>query len=1255
VTEAGLAALRQSCPGVRVSVLGRQLSRTQLLDLLRSYHQTRRLNLIPVHTYLTDAGLAELAALCPNVEAVFSCSTSQVTRQGLQALKAACPVALCVQLGHEIDESAFQMLQMQYRDHRVLDLSDVALFGGITHAGLAELPQLFPDVEAIFSHFASTIAVDVLQQVKAICPSCRCAILGRELTGQMYSQLEQQFKATGMLDLTVAGCEGISDAGLAELVHIPGACSGLEAICVPESGSHIFVTATGLDALCTACPAAHVVTVSADAVSFALQTAAIDAKAELERQQEALRQSFLQASGAALTETGPQQEPEPALPGTEPTQVSSAVTARNAARQVFVDASNALSRAMAESGPLAAAQALVAHAALWQDARSIEQQLSLGAAECAHMIAQSEPERSTAALQELHEKEEVLRGKAQACFHRLRLAEQEAASPSPRRVSDGAELQRTSTTPEQQAARAALLARPMQDWSEEQVQEWISVIGLPVEQVELVQRVLADEETDGDELQNMRERWLFRKLQKAGATDAAGLAKQTMALHEGAQGAAPAEDKLMAAQAALDTTRAELRQTTTQLRSQVVHLVALSSQHFPELLGHEDVRKFMSTDGLQAPDHRQLADYEDVRPLTTGRNEVLLAKYDGVDVCLKRFAVQGDMRTYTREVLRVQRLQHPFIIHYTTAFEDNGSMYLEMEYFAHGSLRRWLETTKPDLAKIRSLLRQVLLALACMHSQNIVHCDIKPENVLVANDETPRICDFEMSKDLGAALSSTMAGGTVLFMAPEVRNHRSKPSTASDMYAFGLLMLNTVCEFSPGDTYPRTDTSTVVEPALKDLITRLLSEHPPSRPSAVQLQAEPYFADDGMAEVTQQLQHAQQAITQVQEQVAEAKSDAERRLAQQAQQAAMTRAAEAARLKQEADARVKEARDAEQRDITLREADAALEQGVRWLCEGSPYAVEIARVLEQEFQRMRLFPTDGRADSVNVRVRRVRYRVSVSADGVGMMQCRPDTGTQRPVRREEALLAPLCTTTTPLEQGCEPWMMIQDRIQESLPQHVVTRLVEIDNNQLLVDFERQKEIVAAKDTNAARGGTVDMANVRVGFHAMAGGPNELKKIYEGGRADGGFDYRLGRGGAYGRGSYFAEHAIYSAYLYPCPTKAADGSIVLLVAEVILGQSKDLGQLCSRDLQPWDPLGTARICDLVREPPIEGGATGEVYDSVQGTERSFGIHDATARSHPRRDARQYGRNPQGEEEYGRQYILYDKARAYPRYLVTIRPQ
>eukprot|EP01043_Picozoa_sp_COSAG02_P029213 COSAG02_NODE_1808_length_10843_cov_4.345867_5_plen_420_part_00 len=228
--------------------------------------------------------------------------------------------------------------------------------------------------------------------------------------------------------------------------------------------------------------------------------------------------------------------------------------------------------------------------------------------------------------------------------------------------------------------------------------------------------------------------------------------------------------------------------------------------------------------------------------------------------------------------------------------------------------------------------------------------------------------------------------------------------------------------------------------------------------------------------------------------------------------------------------------------------------------------------------------------------------------------------------------------------ACRDWGVIEARLQDSLPNHSVTKMMLVENNQLRADFERAMANVAGKPANKARGGTLEnMANVRLGFHAMPGGPDNLKKIYEGGRDDGGFDCRLGKEGAYGRGSYFAEHAIYSAYLYPRPTKAPDGSIVLLVAEVILGQSKDLGRLCDRT--------------LVREPPIRGGAAGDVYDSVQGSEASMGFIEACFRhDHPRfsPDAKRYGGVACGCEEYGRQYIVYDKAKAYPKYLVTIKP-
>jgi serine/threonine protein kinase len=192
-----------------------------------------------------------------------------------------------------------------------------------------------------------------------------------------------------------------------------------------------------------------------------------------------------------------------------------------------------------------------------------------------------------------------------------------------------------------------------------------------------------------------------------------------MELHESALGAAPAQAKVATAKEELATARKALRENSAHLRSEVVHLVSLASQHFPELSRHEDVQKFMGSDGLDGADNRRLADYDDVQPLVNGRNELLHASYDGLDVCLKAFPIQGDMRAYQRELLRVQRLQHPYIIRYTAAFQDGNSVYLQMAYFKHGSLRHWIDSVKPDLAQKRSVLRQILLGLACKYNQPI--------------------------------------------------------------------------------------------------------------------------------------------------------------------------------------------------------------------------------------------------------------------------------------------------------------------------------------------------------------------------------------------------------------------------------------------------------------------------------------------------------------------------------------------------------
>ena len=182
--------------------------------------------------------------------------------------------------------------------------------------------------------------------------------------------------------------------------------------------------------------------------------------------------------------------------------------------------------------------------------------------------------------------------------------------------------------------------------------------------------------------------------------------------------------------------------------------------------------------------------------------------------------------------------QHPFIVRYDAAFEDGGN--LQMEYSSR-LLRHWLR-----LSAGRAHGHYCVSTGHGVHSQPedsaLRH---KGENVLVANDGTPRICDSE-GKDMTAHCHQ-QCRGTRGFMAPEIMSGQSKPTVASDMFAFGVLVLNTVCELG-AESYPLTNPSKVTDPALKELLPRLLSRDPSSRPTAAQLLAEPYFASDAVDE-----------------------------------------------------------------------------------------------------------------------------------------------------------------------------------------------------------------------------------------------------------------------------------------------------------------------------------------------------------------------------------------------------------------------
>jgi eukaryotic-like serine/threonine-protein kinase len=116
---------------------------------------------------------------------------------------------------------------------------------------------------------------------------------------------------------------------------------------------------------------------------------------------------------------------------------------------------------------------------------------------------------------------------------------------------------------------------------------------------------------------------------------------------------------------------------------------------------------------------------------------------------------------------------------------DHDPPYYVMEYLEWGSLADRLHEGRLPAAEAVRIAQRVALALVHAHGSGILHCDLKPANVLLDQDNEPRLCDFGQSRladERGHAL------GTLFYMAPEQADLKSVPDARWDVYALGALL-----------------------------------------------------------------------------------------------------------------------------------------------------------------------------------------------------------------------------------------------------------------------------------------------------------------------------------------------------------------------------------------------------------------------------------------------------------------------------------
>ena len=146
---------------------------------------------------------------------------------------------------------------------------------------------------------------------------------------------------------------------------------------------------------------------------------------------------------------------------------------------------------------------------------------------------------------------------------------------------------------------------------------------------------------------------------------------------------------------------------------------------------------------------------------------------------------------FVAEARAAAKLSHPNVVSVFDQGNDDGIVFLAMELIPGHTLRDTIGKEAPlSPARALALLEPVVSALAAAHRAGLIHRDVKPENVLIADDGRIKVADFGLAKAVSATTQHTATGvliGTVSYVAPELVVE-GRSDARADVYAVGVIL-----------------------------------------------------------------------------------------------------------------------------------------------------------------------------------------------------------------------------------------------------------------------------------------------------------------------------------------------------------------------------------------------------------------------------------------------------------------------------------
>ena len=224
----------------------------------------------------------------------------------------------------------------------------------------------------------------------------------------------------------------------------------------------------------------------------------------------------------------------------------------------------------------------------------------------------------------------------------------------------------------------------------------------------------------------------------------------------------------------------------------------------------------------------------------------VLGRLVAVKVMLPQYAADPNFTArFKQEAAAAANLQSPYIVNVYDWGQDDGTYYIVMEFVRGSDLKTAIiERGAINQRKVAEIGSQVCQALSVAHNLDIIHRDIKPQNIMVQPDGNVKVMDFGIARAKNSVMTQTSSVlGTAHYISPEQAQGKELTAT-SDIYSLGIVLYEAATGKLPFDgpdavsvamkqvndlpASPR-EINPDIDPALESIIMRAMAKNPSER------------------------------------------------------------------------------------------------------------------------------------------------------------------------------------------------------------------------------------------------------------------------------------------------------------------------------------------------------------------------------------------------------------------------------------------